>query len=131
MNLLSKDNFAPRSFLIAEKNHYFFQLAVGVIGQKETVFDKPLSPSEIRSVIYSTIQPYDIIQAVLQQEIVLYCGRLIATSPDMFNGILKIRVGYVVFSVSSCISDLNTVALNLYNEKTSVRVCVASICDDY
>jgi phosphorylase kinase alpha/beta subunit len=45
--------------------------------------------------MYSTIQPYDIIQAVLQQEIVLYCGRLIATNPEMFKGILKIRVGYV------------------------------------
>lgn len=69
------------------------QLTVGVIGREETVFDKPPTPAEICSVIYSTIQPYDVIQAVLQQEIVLYCGRLIATNPDMFKGILKIRVG--------------------------------------
>lgn len=46
--------------------------------------------------MYSTIQPYDIIQAVLQQEVVLYCGRLIATNPEMFKGILKIRVGWVL-----------------------------------
>lgn len=72
---------------------YYFQLTVGVIGREETVFDKPPTPAEIRSVIYSTIQPYDVIQAVLQQEVVLYCGRLIATNPDMFKGILKIRVG--------------------------------------
>lgn len=69
------------------------QLTIGVIGREETVFDKPLTPAEIQSIIYSTIEPYDIIQAVLQQEIVLYCGRLITTYPDLFKGILKIRVG--------------------------------------
>lgn len=75
------------------------QLTVGVIGQKETVFDKPMTPGEIQSVMYSTIQPYDIIGAVLQQEIVLYCGRLIGTCPDMFRGILKIRVGWVLEAI--------------------------------
>ncbi|KAI5632587.1 glycosyl hydrolases family 15 domain-containing protein [Phthorimaea operculella] len=75
------------------------QLTVGVIGQKETVFDKPMTPGEIQSVMYSTIQPYDVIGAVLQQEVVLYCGRLIGTNPDMFRGILKIRVGWVLEAI--------------------------------
>lgn len=65
-----------------------------MIGQEETVFDKPMTPAEIQSVMYSTIQPHNIIQAVLQQEVLLYCGRLIGTNPEMFKGILKIRVGY-------------------------------------
>jgi len=64
-----------------------------VIGNQETVFDKPLTPAEIQSIMYCRIQPLDVIQAVLQQEVVLYCGRLIATNPEMFKGILKIRVG--------------------------------------
>ncbi|XP_055382717.1 probable phosphorylase b kinase regulatory subunit beta isoform X2 [Condylostylus longicornis] len=72
------------------------QITVGVIGQKETVFDKPMTPAEIQDVMYTHVQPYDVIQAVLQQEVVLYCGRLIATSPDMYRGILKIRVGWVL-----------------------------------
>ncbi|XP_039431706.1 probable phosphorylase b kinase regulatory subunit beta isoform X3 [Culex pipiens pallens] len=72
------------------------QITVGVIGQRETVFDKPMTPSEIQNVMYSTVQPYDVIYAVLQQEVVLYCGRLIATNPDIFKGILKIRVGWVL-----------------------------------
>lgn len=46
--------------------------------------------------MYSTIQPYDVIQAVLQQEVILYCGRLISTNPDLFRGILKIRIGWVL-----------------------------------
>ncbi|XP_063236917.1 probable phosphorylase b kinase regulatory subunit beta isoform X2 [Bacillus rossius redtenbacheri] len=72
------------------------QLTVGVIGHQETVFDKPMTPAEIQSVMFSTVQPYDVILAVLQQEVVLYCGRLIATDPELFKGILKIRVGWVL-----------------------------------
>lgn len=79
--------------------NYYFQLTVGVIGQKETVFDKPMTPAEIQHVVYNTIQPYDVIQAVLQQEIILYCGRLIATNPELFRGILKIRVGWVLEAI--------------------------------
>lgn len=72
------------------------QLTVGIIGQNETVFDKPMTPAEIQDVMYNKVQPLDVIQAVLQQEVVLYCGRLIATTPEMFQGILKIRVGWVL-----------------------------------
>ncbi|KAI4500038.1 hypothetical protein M0802_004908 [Mischocyttarus mexicanus] len=72
------------------------QITVGVIGQEETVFDKPMTPAEIQSVMYSTIQPHNVIQAVLQQEVLLYCGRLIGTNPEMFKGILKIRIGWVL-----------------------------------
>lgn len=68
------------------------ELTVGVIGQKETNFDKPMTPAEIQNVMYTRVQPYNVIQAVLQQEVVLYCGRLIATNPSMFRGILKVRV---------------------------------------
>lgn len=73
-----------------------FQIAVGMIGQKEVVFDRPMTPSEIQNAIYSCFSWADTIHAVLQQEVVLYCGRLIATNPDIFKGILKIRVGWVV-----------------------------------
>lgn len=73
-----------------------FQLTVGVIGQKETVFDKPMTPAEIQNVMYTTVQPFDVIQAVLQQEVVLYSGRLIATNPDIYRGVLKIRIGWVL-----------------------------------
>lgn len=68
------------------------QITVGVVGQRETVFDKPMTPSEIQGVMYSTVQPFDVIQAVLQQEVVLYCGRLIATTPEVFKGILKVNL---------------------------------------
>uniref|UniRef100_K1RC00 Phosphorylase b kinase regulatory subunit n=1 Tax=Magallana gigas TaxID=29159 RepID=K1RC00_MAGGI len=40
--------------------------------------------------------PYNIQEAVLQQELILGIGKLIATSPDLFDGILKIRIGWFV-----------------------------------
>lgn len=83
------------------------QLTVGVIGQEETVFDKPMTPAEIRTIVYSTIQPYDVIQAVLQQEVILYCGRLIATNPELFRGILKIRVGWVLEAMKRYLKIFN------------------------
>jgi hypothetical protein len=33
------------------------------------------------------------LQAVLQQELILGIGKLIAASPELFDGILKIRIG--------------------------------------
>ena len=70
-----------------------------MISQKETVFDRPMTPAEIQNVMYTTVQPFDVIQAVLQQEVVLYCGRLIATNPDIFKGVLKIRIGWVLEAI--------------------------------
>lgn len=69
------------------------QITVGVVGHEETVFDKPMAPAEIESVMYNSIQPHNVVQAVLQQEVLLYCGRLIGTNSEMFKGILKIRIG--------------------------------------
>lgn len=58
-----------------------------------------MTPAEIQNVMYTTVQPFDVIQAVLQQEVVLYCGRLIATNPDIFKGVLKIRIGWVLEAI--------------------------------
>lgn len=55
-----------------------------------------MTPAEIQNVMYTTVQPFDVNQAVLQQEVVLYCGRLIATNPSIFKGVLKIRIGWVL-----------------------------------
>lgn len=91
------------------------QLTVGVISQKETVFDKPMTPAEIHSVMYSTIQTYNVTHAVLQQEIILYCGRLVSTHSHMFKGILKIRVGWVLEAMRQYLIMRNRPAEELEN----------------
>ncbi|CAL4122771.1 unnamed protein product, partial [Meganyctiphanes norvegica] len=72
------------------------QLTVGHC-RTEVILDKPTQPGDIYNVFYSAeLDDENIIQAVLQQEVVLYCGKLIATSPKLFNGILNIRIGWVI-----------------------------------
>ncbi|GFN77190.1 phosphorylase b kinase regulatory subunit beta, partial [Plakobranchus ocellatus] len=72
------------------------QMTVGVFGHEETVLDKPISPNELKNILYSKCLPFDVCQAVLQQEIILSIGKLISTSPELFDGILKIRIGWFV-----------------------------------
>ena len=47
------------------------------------------------------MQPYNIIGAVLQQELILYSGKLIATQPQLFDGILVLRMSLFERSVGS------------------------------
>lgn len=70
-----------------------FQITVGVYGHEEEVLDKPVSPNEIRNLLFSKCMPHNPFEAVLQQEIILSIGKLIATAPELFDGILKIRIG--------------------------------------
>ncbi len=60
-----------------------------------TLFDKPMTPAEIHEALYSKVQPYNMISAVLQQELIVYCGKLIASDAELFDGILVVRMGYV------------------------------------
>ncbi|XP_037068061.1 probable phosphorylase b kinase regulatory subunit beta isoform X2 [Pollicipes pollicipes] len=72
------------------------QSTIGVIGHPEVVIDKPMTPAEIEALFFGSVRPIDVVQAVLQQEVVLCCGRLILTRPDLFAGILTIRIGWVL-----------------------------------
>jgi len=72
------------------------QITVGVFGHEESVLDKPVSPAELKTLLYSQCLPHDLCQAVLQQELILSIGKIISTSPHLFEGILKIRIGWFV-----------------------------------
>ncbi|XP_046550516.1 LOW QUALITY PROTEIN: phosphorylase b kinase regulatory subunit beta-like [Haliotis rubra] len=75
------------------------QITVGVFGHEEEVLDKPVGPNEIKTIIYGKCLPYDIRQAVLQQELILCLGKIIATSSELFDGILKVRIGWFVRAI--------------------------------
>ena len=71
-----------------------FQIAIGgASADTETLLDKPLAPGQVHSVFYEKVAPYCLYQAVLQQEVILYAGKLISTTPSLFQGIIKFRVG--------------------------------------
>ncbi|XP_029835256.2 probable phosphorylase b kinase regulatory subunit beta isoform X1 [Ixodes scapularis] len=82
------------------------QITVGVFGRDEAVIDKPLTPKEIKSIIYTQCKDH-VYHAVLLQEVIVYVGRLVSTTPKLFEGILKIRTGSVIH------------AMNLYLKFTS------------
>lgn len=74
-------------------------LTVGTVGVDFEEFDKPCTPQEIHTALYTKVQPYNIIGAVLQQELILYCGKIIATKPEMFDGILCLRMARFVTAI--------------------------------
>lgn len=49
----------------------------------------------------------------------LYCGRLIGTNPDMFRGILKIRVGWVLEAIR--------IYLQLFPEEKRAEATIESL----
>jgi phosphorylase kinase alpha/beta subunit len=73
---------------------FSLQLTISVWGKEEEVIDKPVSPNDIKKILYDRCFPFDIIQAVLQQELIINIGTFMTTNPEYFQGILKIRIGY-------------------------------------
>lgn len=74
-------------------------MTLGAFGQEEEIISNPLSPSAIKDIIYNKCNLQDEREAVLQQELVIHIGWIISNSPELFNGMLKIRVGLVNHSL--------------------------------
>uniref|UniRef100_A0A8C1AHE8 Phosphorylase b kinase regulatory subunit n=1 Tax=Cyprinus carpio carpio TaxID=630221 RepID=A0A8C1AHE8_CYPCA len=93
--LLTKlvDSLAPSitSILVHGK-----QVTLGLFGHEEIVISNPLSPGVIKDIIYSMCSPHGEREAVLQQELVIHIGWIISNNPELFSGMLKIRVGWIV-----------------------------------
>lgn len=82
-------------------------LTVGTVGVVYQEFDKPCTPQEMHTALYTKVQPYSIIAAVLQQEVLLYCGQIIATKPEMFDGIWCLRMARIVAAIELYLSFLS------------------------
>ncbi|XP_061602743.1 phosphorylase b kinase regulatory subunit beta isoform X2 [Cololabis saira] len=73
------------------------QVTLGIFGHDEEVISNPLSPGVIQGLIYSHFSPEgEEREAVLQQELVIHVGWIISNNPELFSGMLKIRVGWIV-----------------------------------
>ena len=71
-------------------------VTLGVFGHKEVDITKPLTPDRIKEILYDQIFPHDIHQAVLMQELIINISKYISTTPEMFDGIMKLRLGWIV-----------------------------------
>ncbi|XP_062923000.1 phosphorylase b kinase regulatory subunit beta isoform X3 [Mobula hypostoma] len=75
------------------------QVTIGVFGQKEEVISNPLSPAEIKNIVFNKCAKHDVREAVLQQELVIHIGWLISNSPELFHGMLKFRIGWIIHAM--------------------------------
>ncbi|XP_069757775.1 phosphorylase b kinase regulatory subunit beta isoform X6 [Narcine bancroftii] len=75
------------------------QVTIGVFGQEEEIISNPLSPVEIKNIVYAKCAKHDVREAVLQQELVIHIGWLISNSPELFHGMLKIRIGWIIHAM--------------------------------
>lgn len=71
-------------------------LTLGVFGHEEVEITKPLTPAFIKEILYENVYKHDVYQAVLMQELIINISKYISTSPEMFNGIMKLRLGWIV-----------------------------------
>ncbi|XP_036922274.1 phosphorylase b kinase regulatory subunit beta isoform X1 [Sturnira hondurensis] len=97
-SLLSKvvDSLAPSitNVLVQGK-----QVTLGAFGHEEEVISNPLSPKVIKNIIYHKCNTHDEREAVLQQELVIHIGWIISNDPELFSGMLKIRVGWIIHAM--------------------------------
>ncbi|KRX98379.1 putative phosphorylase b kinase regulatory subunit beta [Trichinella pseudospiralis] len=84
------DSLAPSitSILVRGK-----RLTVGVFGGEEVIIDSPVTPNVIEEELYRVCFPHDILACVLQQELIIVLGHFISVEPELFIGILKVRIG--------------------------------------
>uniref|UniRef100_A0A8B9NU73 Phosphorylase b kinase regulatory subunit n=1 Tax=Apteryx owenii TaxID=8824 RepID=A0A8B9NU73_APTOW len=75
------------------------QVTLGAFGQEEEVISNPLSPGVIKNIIYEKCNLQDEREAVVQQELVIHIGWIISNSPELFSGMLKIRVGWIIHAM--------------------------------
>ncbi|XP_053808635.1 phosphorylase b kinase regulatory subunit beta isoform X3 [Vidua macroura] len=75
------------------------QVTLGAFGQEEAVISNPLSPAVIKDMIYDKCRLQDEREAVLQQELVIHIGWIISNSPELFSGMLKIRIGWIIHAM--------------------------------
>ncbi|HEY9809458.1 MAG TPA: glycoside hydrolase family 15 protein [Halomicronema sp.] len=76
------------------------QIAVGKAYSEASLITRPKSYPELREKI-SQFCREDIRERVLTQEILIYLGLLIKSEPALFNGLLTLRVGYLILLLTS------------------------------
>jgi phosphorylase kinase alpha/beta subunit len=106
------------------------QVAVGRAYSAASLITLPMSHQEIAAKINNFCRE-DIRDRVLTQEILIYLGILIRTEPELFQGLLTLRVGYLILLITSELAEAlcvtqdeayeNLMQLSPFEVKTSLR----------
>jgi phosphorylase kinase alpha/beta subunit len=76
------------------------QISVGKAYSEASLIDRPMSPQEMVSKIQEFCSN-DVRERPLTQEILIYLSVLIKTEPSLFDGLLTLRVGYLILMLTS------------------------------
>lgn len=80
------------------------QLAIGKAYSEASIITSPLSPEELMEKIAHFCRE-DIRDRVLTQEIAIYLGLMIQAEPNLFDGLLTLRLGYLILLLTSEIAS--------------------------
>ncbi len=110
------------------------QVTVGRAYSEASLIKTPMSHLEIRAKIDEFCRE-DIRDRVLTQEILIYLGLLIKSEPDLFQGLLTLRVGYLILLLTSELAAEGGVTqdeayeqlmhLSPFEIKMRLRICLA------
>lgn len=110
------------------------QITVGRAYSEASLIKNPMSHLEIRAKIDEFCRE-DIRDRVLTQEILIYLGLLIKSEPDLFQGLLTLRVGYLILLLTSELAAEGGVTqdeayeqlmhLSPFEIKMRLRICLA------
>ena len=76
------------------------QIAIGRAYSEDSLITQPLPYTEIMDKIRNFCRE-DIRDRVLTQEIIIYISLLIKSEPDLFKGLLTVRIGYLILLMTS------------------------------
>jgi phosphorylase kinase alpha/beta subunit len=76
------------------------QIAVGRAYSEASLIAQPLSPQELMEKVREFCRE-DIRDRVLTQEMLIYLSLLIKSEPKLFDGLLTLRVGYLILLITS------------------------------
>lgn len=90
-------------------------LSLGVYGKEEIDITKPLPPASIEEILYEKIFPHSIYQAVLIQELIINISKYMTTNLEIFQGIMKLRLGWIIDVMKKELASSGDEALHIYS----------------
>jgi phosphorylase kinase alpha/beta subunit len=90
-------------------------LSLGVFGKEEIDITKPLPPATIEAILYEKIFPHNLFCAVLMQELIINISKYMTTNLELFEGIMKLRLSWIVEVMQKELSAFGAEGLDIYS----------------
>ncbi len=90
-------------------------VSLGVYGKDEIDITKPLPPDSITQILYEKIFPHNLYQAVLIQELIINISKYMTTNLEIFEGIMKLRLGWIIDVMKKELASSGDEAPDIYS----------------